>query len=225
MIDTQKFSNSDFKKILIALGLYLTAIFASNTIGLKVMPFLFDSHLTVAVFYFPIVFLMTDVVGEVYGRKVAKMFVRIGFLSIAVFLAFTFLSLAMPWSPDGEWVREGYDQVFGISVRIAIASLAAFLIAEYQDVFSFFFFRKKIGKRYFGLRSFLSNVWSQLLDSAIFMTIAFLGIYPLPVLVSLSITLWLYKVAMGTLYTPLSYLGIRLLRGNTKTSESASTSV
>jgi uncharacterized integral membrane protein (TIGR00697 family) len=225
MSDIQKLSDTDIKKILIALGLYLTAIFASNTIGLKVMPFLFDSHLTVAVFYFPIVFLMTDVVGEVYGRKVAKMFVRIGFLSIAVFLAFTFLSLAMPWSPDGEWVREGYDQVFGISVRMAIASLAAFLIAEYQDVLSFFFFRDKIGKRFFGLRSFLSNVWSQLIDSAIFMIIAFVGVYPISVLISLSLTLWLYKVAMGAIYTPLSYLGVRILRGSSKGEESASVSV
>ena len=119
----------------------------------------------------------------------------------------------MPWSADGEWARAGYNTIFGISVRIAIASLTAFLIAEYQDVLSFFFFRKKWGEKLFWLRSLLSNLWSQLLDTVIFMVIAFAGVYPVRTLVSIVITWWLYKVAMGALYTPLSYLGLRLLRG------------
>lgn len=209
-------SERSFKKLLIALAIYLTSLFAANTLGLKIMPFIFDSHLSVAVFSFPVVFLMTDVIGEVYGKRVAKFFVLAGFISTALFIIFSFLSLAMPWSMDGEWARQSYNQIFGISVRIAVASLVAFLIAEYQDVFSFFFFREKFGGRFFWLRSFISNVWSQLLDSSIFMVIAFAGVYPTRVLVSIIITWWLYKVAMGALYSPLSYVGLYLLRGRGK---------
>lgn len=209
-------SERSFKKLLVALAIYLTSLFAANTLGLKIMPFIFDSHLSVAVFSFPVVFLMTDVIGEVYGKRVAKFFVLAGFISTALFIIFSFLSLAMPWSADGEWARQGYNQIFGISVRIAIASLVAFLIAEYQDVFSFFFFREKFGARFFWLRSFLSNVWSQFLDSAIFMVIAFAGVYSTHTLISIVITWWLYKVAMGALYTPLSYVGLYLLRGRDK---------
>lgn len=209
-------SERSFKKLLVALAIYLTSLFAANTLGLKIMPFIFGSHLSVAVFSFPVVFLMTDVIGEVYGKRVAKFFVLAGFISTALFIIFSFLSLAMPWSADGEWARQGYNQIFGISVRIAIASLVAFLIAEYQDVFSFFFFREKFGARFFWLRSFLSNVWSQFLDSAIFMVIAFAGVYSTHTLISIVITWWLYKVAMGALYTPLSYVGLYLLRGRDK---------
>ena len=201
---------------MIALGVYLAALFAANTLGLKIMPFLFDSHLSVGVFSFPIVFLMTDVIGELYGKKVAKYFVLAGFVSTAMFIAFSFLSLAMPWSADGMWVKEGYDQVFGISIRIAFASLLAFGIGEYQDVFSFFFFRDKLGKKNFWLRSFLSNVWSQLLDTVIFMVVAFVGVYSNETLFSIIITWWLYKVAMGALFTPLSYVGLWLLRDESK---------
>jgi len=175
------------------------------------MPF-FGSHLSVGIFSFPIVFLMTDVIGEIYGKKIAKLFVLCGFLSTAFFIFFSFLSFSMPWSQDGEWVREGYNQVFGISIRIAVASLVAFLIAEYQDVFSFFFLRKKLGEKMFWLRSLLSNLWSQFLDTSIFMVIAFLGHYPIPVLLSIIATWWLFKVTMGIFYTPLSYLGIYLLK-------------
>ena len=207
-----QFSEKSFKKILIALAIYLTSLFAANTLGLKIMPFLFGSHLSVAVFSFPVVFLMTDVVGEVYGKRIAKLFVLAGFLSTALFIAYSFVSLVLPWSPDGEWAKDGYNTIFGVSARIAIASLVAFLIAEYQDVISFFFLREKMGVKFFWLRSFLSNLWSQLLDTVIFMVIAFAGIYQTPVLISIIITWWLYKVAMGMLYTPLSYLGIMFLR-------------
>ena len=207
-----QFSEKSFKKILIALAIYLTSLFAANTLGLKIMPFLFGSHLSVAVFSFPVVFLMTDVVGEVYGKRIAKFFVLAGFLSTALFIAYSLVSLALPWSQDGEWAKDGYNTIFGVSARIAVASLAAFLIAEYQDVISFFFLREKMGVKFFWLRSFLSNLWSQLLDTVIFMVIAFAGIYQTPVLISIIVTWWLYKVAMGMLYTPLSYLGIMFLR-------------
>ncbi len=206
-------SEASIKKIIIALAIYLTSLFAANTLGLKIMPFLFGSHLSVAVFSFPIVFLMTDVIGEVYGKAISKMFVRAGFVSTAIFIAYSLLSLWLPWSEDGLWAKEGYDLVFGLSGRIALASLAAFIVAEYQDVLAFFFVREKLGPGMFWLQSLLSNLWSQLLDSVLFMVIAFAGIYPTKTLISIIITWWLYKVLMGLLYTPLSYLGIRLLRG------------
>lgn len=212
-------SEKDQKKIILCLALYLSSLFAANTLGLKIMPFLFGSHLSVAVFSFPVVFLMTDVIGEVYGKNLAKMFVRAGFLSTALFIGYSLLSLAMPWAEKGLWAQEGYDLIFGVSGRIALASLVAFLVAEFQDVFTFFFVRAKIGPRFFWLRSLLSNLWSQLLDSAIFMLVAFAGIYEPRTLLSIIVTWWLYKVLMGLLYTPLSYLGIYLLRGKNAPNE------
>jgi hypothetical protein len=205
-------SNRAMSNLLFALSIYLTSLFAANTLGLKLMPFIFGSHLSVAVFSFPIVFLTTDVIGEVFGKRMAKFFVLAGFISTAIFIAYSLLSLAMPWSQDGLWAEQGYNQIFGVSVRIAIASLTAFLIGEYQDVFTFFFLRDKFGVRFFWLRSLLSNLWSQLLDTTIFMLVAFVGVYSWQTLASIIVTWWLYKVAMGALYTPLSYLGIYLLR-------------
>lgn len=211
-----KLTDSSLKKLLMAMVLYITALFAANTLGMKLMPFLFDSRLSVAVFSFPIVFLMTDVVGEIYGENIAKQFVYAGFLSLVMFIAFSYLSLWMPWAEDGTWVKDSYEQVFGISIRMAIASLVAFIVSEYQDVVSFFFFKDKLGAGRFWLRSFLSNVWSQLLDTIIFFSIAFVGVYSLDILIRLIITWWLFKVLMGALYTPLSYLGLYLLKDNSK---------
>jgi len=205
-------SPKSFRKLIIALAIYLTSLFAANTLGLKIMPFFFGSHLSVAVFYFPAVFLMTDVVGEIYGKGVAKLFVLAGFVSTALFIILSLLSLAMPWSSDGLWAKEGYNQIFGVSARIALASLLAFVIAEYQDVFSFFYFRNKLKGRLFWLRSMISNLWSQLLDTVIFMVVAFAGVYSTKTLVSIIISWWLYKVAMGAVYSPLLYLGLKLFK-------------
>ncbi len=205
-------TESSFRKLVIALAVYLASLFAANTLGLKIMPFILGTHLSVAVFSFPVVFLMTDVIGEVYGKRIAKFFVLAGFIATALFIGYSFLSLAMPWSDAGLWAKDGYNQIFGISVRIAVASLVAFIVAEYQDVLSFFFFKNLFKGSGFWLRSNLSNLWSQFLDSALFMVIAFAGVYPTPTLVSIIFTWWLYKVAMGFLYTPLSYVAIRLLR-------------
>lgn len=200
------------RKLIIALTLYLTSLLAANTLGLKLMPFILGTHLSVSVFFFPFVFLATDVVGEIYGKKVAKGFVFAGILANLLWLTYSLVSLPMPWSVDAEWVRSSYGTVFGVSARIAVASLAAFALAEYQDVWSFFAVRKWTGGRFFWLRSLLSNLWSQLLDTAIFMFIAFYRVYSFEVLMESLVAWWLYKVAMGALYTPLSYLGLKLLR-------------
>jgi hypothetical protein len=209
----QQLTEKDYKKILICLTLYISSLFAANTLGIKLMPFLFGTHLSVAVFSFPIVFIMTDIIGEVYGRQMAKNFVWAGVISIILFLLYSFVSMIAPWAREGLWAKEGYNLIFGISVRFSIASLVAYAIGEYQDVISFFFFKKYTGDKYFWLRSNLSNLWSQLIDSTIFMLIAYLGILPIKTILLIIIPWWAYKVFMGFLYTPLSYLGIRLLRG------------
>jgi hypothetical protein len=209
----QTLTERDYKKILICLTLYIGSLFAANTLGIKLMPFLFGTHLSVAVFSFPIVFIMTDVIGEVYGKKMAKNFVLAGVISIVLFLFYSLLSTVAPWAESSLWVKDGYNQIFGLSARFSIASLVAFVIAEYQDVISFFFFKKHTGEKKFWLRSNLSNMWSQLLDTVIFMSIAFAGVYPAMTIIGIIIPWWLFKVLMGFVYTPLSYLGIYLLRG------------
>jgi hypothetical protein len=203
------------RKILIVLAIYMTSLFAANTLGLKIMPFWFGLHFSVGVFMFPFVFLSTDVIGEVYGKSMAKLFVVAGFISTALFIFYSVISLLAPWSPDGMWAHDAYNTIFGVSLRIALASLVAFAVAEYQDVIAFFFLRKLWGTENFWLRSTLSNLWSQFLDTVLFMVIAFYGVYSNDVLLKLIVSWWLFKVLMGVLYTPLSYIGLWALRERT----------
>nr|AIA17476.1 putative ACR, YhhQ family COG1738 [uncultured bacterium] len=204
-------SERDMLKIAVVFALYLTSLMASNTLGLKIVPFWF-THISTAIFMFPFVFITTDVIGEVYGKRLARFFVIAGFISTALFIVYSALSLLPPWDPAGAWIQDAYNSVFAVSIRISIASLVAFIVGEYQDVIMFFFVRDRLGDKNFWLRSNISNLWSQFLDTTLFMTIAFYGVYENNVLLGLIVTWWLFKVAVGVLYTPLSYLGIYLLR-------------
>ncbi len=210
----QTLTERDYKKILICLTLYITSLFAANTLGLKNMPFIFGTHLSVAVFSFPIVFIMTDVIGEVYGKKMANNFVVAGILSIVLFLFYSFISGIAPWDHASLWAHDSYNTIFGLSARFSIASIVAFIVGEYQDVFSFFYLKKHIGEKKFWLRSNLSNVWSQFFDSAVFIFIAFVGTgrYSLKDMLLMIVAWWIYKVFMGFFFTPLSYLGIHMLK-------------
>lgn len=207
----RELTERDMLKIALVFGLYITSLIASNTLGLKIVPFWF-THISTAIFMFPFVFITTDVIGEVYGKKLARYFVLAGFVSTVLFIVYSFFSLMPPWDAAGSWLQSSYDTVFGLSIRISIASVVAFIVGEYQDVITFFLVRDRLGEGNFWLRSNISNLWSQFLDTTLFMTIAFYGVYSNDVLLGLIVTWWLFKVGVGVLYTPLSYLGIYLLR-------------
>ena len=177
------------------------------------MPFAFGLNLSVGAFMFPVVFVMTDVIGEVYGKSVARLFVLAGFIATALFTLYALLALSVPWASAGARMQPSYDAVYAVNMRIALASLTAFVVAEYQDVVAFFFFKRILRDRQFWLRSNLSNLWSQLLDTALFMTIAFWGVYDNNELIRLVFTWWVFKVTMGMLCTPLAYAGVALMRG------------
>ncbi len=194
-------------KILIALTIYITAIFMSNLLGLKTMPFLFGTHISFAVFTLPFVFITTDVIGKVYGKALAKQFVFLGFFSLTVWTLFSLFADILPWSSSTyDRIGVAYDSVFSLSIRVALASLSAFLISEYLDVL--IFFRYKHQKRSFWMASLASNVVSQLIDTGVFMLVAFYWVFDLEKILMMSIPWWIYKVSMGVLYMPFSYLAL-----------------
>ena len=190
--------------------LYITAIFMSNLLGLKTMPFFFGTHISFAVFTLPLVFITTDVVGKIYGKDMAKRFVFLGFLSLIIWSLFSLMAEILPWS-DQTFARIGnaYDLIFTLSLRVTIASLLAYLLSEYLDVLVFFHYKHQ--KKSFWIASLFSNLVSQLIDTGVFMLVAFYGVFDLEQILMMSIPWWIYKVSMGILYMPFSYLALTYL--------------
>jgi len=114
-----------------------------------------------------------------------------------------------------------FAEVFGKSARISLASLTAFALADFLDIFLFAKIREKLGKSKLWLRNNASNIISQFIDTTVFMTLAFWALDKsidsnFAFLTSLIIPYWLLKSFMSIIETPLVYLGVKWLRGDKK---------
>lgn len=172
---------------------------------------------TVAIFVVPLIFTINDVITEVYGKERTRSIIRSGLLVIFFIFLYSLLAISLPPSARFASSEQAYDLIFGKSVRIAAASLTAFAFAEFLDVFIFSKIREKLGKKSLWLRNNASNFVSQLLDTVLFMTLAFYALDQsfnsnLVFLSGLILPYWLLKCFMSVIETPFVYLGVKWLK-------------
>jgi len=201
------------QKVQMLLGLFVAAIVSANLLGTKIVN-LWIVSASVGIFMYPITFLVTDVVEDVFGKEKVKGFVIAGFLSIMLVMLLTVLSVNLP--PAGRYsFNKEFVTVFNPSIRIMIASLVAFLLAQYHDIWAFSFWKRKTKGRFLWLRNNASTMVSQLIDTTIFMFIAFYMVTPkftADFIIALIIPYYLLKILVAAFDTPLVYLGVRWLK-------------
>jgi len=206
----------DFK-IKLLLGLFVFLLVAMNLMGGKITS-LFGVSVSVAIFMVPLTFLITDIVEEVHGRKLAGQFVGIGVICLAVLFLYTALFVNL--APHERYLaNEEYRTVFGSSLRIMLASITAFFLSQLHDVWAFAFWKEKTDGRFLWLRNNASTIVSQAIDTLVFMLIAFYQITPaftLGFILELAVPYYLFKIAFAALDTPFVYLGVRWLRKSSK---------
>ena len=151
-------------------------------------------------------FLVTDILSENYGKREAKKAVYIGFFAI---IAMTlFMNIALQFKPGPEdTVQEHLSWIFSLMPRIALASLAAYALSQFHDVWAYSFWKKKKpARKFIWLRNNASTFISQLIDSVIFVFAAFAGEYPLNVLLEILFTTYFLKVLVAAADTPFVYI-------------------
>lgn len=179
----------------------------ANVLANKMVTF-WDFTVPAAVLVYATSFLLTDVLSEKWGKKEARKAVWAGFYANIV-LAVSVL-IAVNWQSP-EFAKEAgamFNTVLGMTPRIVVASMIAYLISQHHDVMAFHFWKKKTKGRYLWLRNNASTVVSQLIDSVLFITIAFYGVLPV---VPLIIGQWVVKVIIAALDTPFCYLACRIV--------------
>lgn len=206
-------------------ALYVFCLLVAETMGGKTFPLLtigdFKLNASVAIFVIPLIFTVNDVITEVYGKERARSVIRAGLTMIGLLIGFTLLATALPPSPRFASSESAYDLIFHQSTRIAIASLIAFATADFLDVAVFSRIREKLGSSKLWLRNNASNFIAQLVDTVLFMTLAFYATNKgfgdnIQFLWSLILPYWLLKCSMSVIETPLVYVGVKWLRGETK---------
>lgn len=207
--DTKLYRKRDF-----LFALFVASMVMVNTLGTKIISIV-GIRVSVGIFFVPVLFLVTDIIGEVFGRAEASRFVNMATIMLVVLFVMMGICIAIP--PNESWgMQEQYAMIFGSSLRMTIASLVSFAVAQQLDVFMFSFWGKVTRGRHLWIRNNLSTIVSQLLDTTIFEFIAFWHLndkFTTAYIISLIIPYWLFKVVFALLDTPFCYLGVRWLRG------------
>lgn len=184
----------------ITIGLFAGLIVTAQVLANKTVQ-VFDFTVPAGVLVYSTGYLLTDVLVEFHGKEAAKKAVWSGFLaSIILVIA---INIAIAWPSAAFWeAQDAFVTTLGSTWRIVLASLAAYLISQHTDVHLFHRIRGYTGESKLYLRNIGSTSVSQLIDSVIFIVIAFYGVMPI---VPLIIGQYIVKLSIAALDTPFIY--------------------
>jgi uncharacterized integral membrane protein (TIGR00697 family) len=154
-------------------GFFITNTIVAEMIGSKLISFGGPFVNSVGLVLWPFVFILTDILNEYYGKEFVRKltFITVGLISYIFFILFIALKIpAVDFSPTTD---ASFNNVFGQSMFMIVASLIAFIVSQLIDSFVFWFVRKRTGNKSLWLRATASTLVSQLIDTFIVQIIAF----------------------------------------------------
>src|SRR5690625_1413193 len=198
-------------KLVIISMIFVSGLLLSNIMGQKIIS-VFGLALTVGIFAYPITFLMTDTVTEVWGRKVAQQVVLGGFIANLIMVIGLYLSTLPEAIADQYPLNAEYAMILAGVPRITLASLTSYLFSQYIDVNLFSYLKKETNGKQLWLRNNGSTMTSQLIDSILFITVAFVGVMPISSILTMILAQYVVKVIFALADTPFIYPLVRWAR-------------
>ena len=206
------------QKIYLILGaLFVASLVASNLIFQKFFYWdffgLYTFEISVGILPYPITFLITDIISEVYGKRKANQIVTIGIFASFFSMLIVFVSGIVPatdWSPVSDTL---FNKVFGATAIAVLASMLAYLFAQYIDIQLFHFWKRLTKGKHLWLRNNFSTFLSQFVDTfTVLILLCSFGKIEWKLFSSLLLSGFLFKVLIAALYTPLLYLAVYAFR-------------
>lgn len=194
------------KKLFVLSSIFVTSLLIANIIASKLVD-IGGIILPAAVFVFPITFLVTDTISEVWGKEQAKFVVWVGFFMNFLMIIFLQLGQVLPAAAFWEH-QQAYQVILGAVPRIFLASISAYLVSQFSDIWIFAGLKSLTKGKHLWLRNNASTITSQLLDSCIFIVIAFWGTMPVGALITMVFSQYLVKAIIALLETPVCYLAV-----------------
>ena len=212
---------------LVLASIFVVSLILTNVIGIKLFraPFNPEFALTTGILTYPITFLVTDVVSEVYGKARANFMVVLGFFMSLLMLGIVQIALAVPphpyWVPsdgafyaDVDGYQTAFQSVFALNGILLFGSMLAYLVAQLIDVRLFHFWKTLTKGKHLWLRNNGSTAISQLVDTSIVNSILFFIGFGMDYATGFKImaTIYVYKLCLAVLDTPLIYAGVWLVK-------------
>lgn len=189
------------RNLLILNGLFITSLLIANVLSAKIVSF-WGMVIPAAIVAYPLTFLMTDLIGEIWGKEQANKAVKLGFICQIASLIMIGLAILLPVAPFADNQAE-FKGIMGQSFRVVAASLVAYYCSQSWDVWIFHKIRG-ISTKHKWIRNNVSTMTSQMIDTAIFITIAFVGV--VPNIWTMIISQYIIKVVYAALDTIPFYL-------------------
>ncbi len=201
---------------LILCSVFIASLIIANAFAFKLfdinLPLVGVVTLSMGILPYPITFLATDLISELYGRRRANTLVMVGFGVSLFFLFFIVIGRYVPVSHvQDPTIQDHYMGVFGQGVRAIMGSMIAYLLAQFLDVRLFHFYKKVTRGRHLWLRNNGSTMISQLVDTVAVVTILFHDDPNVP-LFAIILSSYVFKLLVALVDTPLFYLGVRLFK-------------
>ena len=155
---------------------------------------------------FASIYLATDILNDIYGRKVAKRAVWLGFSSTLVMIIIMQMSLPFIPAPE-DTAQNAFHAIFDVVPRIALGSIVAYIIGQHVDVFIFSLIKKLFSSdKTFIIRAYGSTIISSIIDTALFVSIAFIGSLPGMAVFEIFITTYVLKLVSTIFNVPFGYI-------------------
>lgn len=205
------FEYYDFVMAAFVAILLLSNVLGAGKIATVTLPGIGPWPFGAGILFFPLSYVIGDVLTEVYGYARARRCIWAGFAGLLFMALMSWVVVALP--PDSSWSgQDAYESVFGQVPRIVAASIVAFWCGEFVN--SYVLARMKIwtdGKKLW-TRTIGSTVLGQGVDSLLFYPLAFLGVFETAVVLKLMLTQWVLKVTWEALLTPVTYAVVGWLK-------------
>ena len=189
---------------------FITSLLVANIIAVKLIevgPWI----MPVGVIIFPVSYILGDVLTEVYGYRRARQVIWLGFA--CNLLAVLAIALAQALPPAGFWDGQAaFERILGYAPRLLLASFLAYLAGEFANAYILARMKILTRGRWLWTRTIGSTLVGQLLDSAVFIAVAFAGVLPPEALLTAILVQWLAKSAYETAATPLTYWVVNTLK-------------
>ncbi len=209
-LSAQIFMEKNYKYLGIISVFFVTVLLISNIASTKITDlgwFVFDA----GTLLFPLTYIFGDILTEVYGYKRSRSVIWLGFFATALMAAVFMIVGKLP--PAADWPNQAaYDAILGMTPRIVLASLIAYFGGEFLN--SFILAKMKLwtkGKMLW-TRTIGSTLAGELVDSTLFILIAFWGALPGALLITLIVSNYVFKTAIEVAFTPLTYKAIAFLK-------------
>jgi len=210
-IDAQALAERPMRYFDFFIAAFVAILLLSNLIGAAKLSTLFGFTFGAGILFFPLGYVLGDVLTEVYGYARARRCVWAGFGAMLFMALMSWVVVKLP--PAQGWPdQKAYESVFGSTWRIVFASLAAFWAAEFANSFVLAKMKLFTQVKHLWMRTIGSTVVGQGVDSLLFYPLAFYGTWTTDQVLTVMVTNWMLKVLWEAVLTPVTYLVVNGLK-------------